>query len=320
MTGRSLSLVSRYIRDASHTTRYQSVTIKGLAQLRALNLILRRLSPAFRHVRHLLVSACASRNSYENKTSGLGNPLHRNEPEVLLNAEQIRRMLQGGEIRLRLEEAQKASFKFNETLYGVLSLLSGTLETLSFTICNRFRPPPFPALKELTICGLMDDSAIPASLPSLRRLHLVGPYYNQHEILTFLRGTPLLTHLRLSGLEKTLNILHLVESILGEPDGTPHPFLREPLPLEQVLIQCRRPLHGYGSADGDYASKVRVMHMLVDIHPDKNILLLPTQAWHEDIDLMVSEEMVLWRDRMDGGEGCWDTRWLMSREDNRRLL
>ncbi|KIM74392.1 hypothetical protein PILCRDRAFT_80097, partial [Piloderma croceum F 1598] len=54
-TGRSLSLVSRYISEASKPVRFQSLVVRNLPQAQALASILEKESPLHRRVRHLFV-------------------------------------------------------------------------------------------------------------------------------------------------------------------------------------------------------------------------------------------------------------------------
>jgi hypothetical protein len=53
--GRSLSLVSRFVSEASKPVRFQSLAVRNLPQAEALASILEKASPLHRRVRHLLV-------------------------------------------------------------------------------------------------------------------------------------------------------------------------------------------------------------------------------------------------------------------------
>ncbi|KDQ62120.1 hypothetical protein JAAARDRAFT_449788 [Jaapia argillacea MUCL 33604] len=70
-TGRSLSLVSRYIHSSAASVRYQSISVEGLDQILALTSILKVKEIQHRRVHHLFLSHCPPPRPYPPRTRSL---------------------------------------------------------------------------------------------------------------------------------------------------------------------------------------------------------------------------------------------------------
>lgn len=178
--GRSLSLVSRYIHDASRTVKFQSIVCRNAVQMIGFAAVLDRTPLQYRTVRHLLMSCCS-----RDRTGQLvGRTI---TFDTLMDV--YRRAL--------------------STVPRILSLTAPTLHTLSLHFdwpsSEAFFPSHFPALVELSISQpwarwhlRSEELRQLASCPSLRRLVLNGFVYidDPTEIIDSIqRFAPSLTHL-----------------------------------------------------------------------------------------------------------------------------
>ncbi|KDQ63973.1 hypothetical protein JAAARDRAFT_27646 [Jaapia argillacea MUCL 33604] len=306
-------------REASRTTRYQSITIQGLDQLQGFVSSASPLPAEFRHVRNLFVSGCPDLKAGGRKVGKVDevvsrpipvNPNDFNSPTVVIAR---RRLLQREEALFRLEASKKTSETFNEVLSILLNLIADTLETLSLMFCNTLHLPPLPVLTDLTICGRARNSPISLALPSLDRLHIVGPYYNREELIDIIRSAPSLTHIRLSAVLSNLTSLTALFRLILHHQGPltdPAPHTIQPQ-LQRVFIQPRFPPQfggpGMYSSMG-YSSKLqRLIDSSLKVDEGRRLVLLDSQVWDEDVDRLVEEEMGHWKSRMLGGEGCWSS-------------
>ncbi|KDQ62356.1 hypothetical protein JAAARDRAFT_170677 [Jaapia argillacea MUCL 33604] len=315
-TARSLSLVSIYIEDVSQTTRYQCVAIRGLVQLQNFASVLKKSPPSNRHVRHLFISGCPLRGNgnvrpAHSMTSRFRSRLpfrnFESDSDESPYSARIRRAVQS-----RLDKASDLSLQFNKILGEVIELIGpDSLETLSCIICSMVRLPPLPNLRELTICGDWHETTTSFSFPSLRRLHLLGPYYAESDIQLLIQSAPALTHLRLTGLEESMDLSSYIKSIFGVPSddsfaSSSSPPSR-PIHLERLVVQPRNPTRfGCGFAYGCYLNKLHVVRQLLEGHLEGKGVLLQSRVWDMDFDSEIDREKELWVSRMSGGLGCWD--------------
>ncbi|KDQ63968.1 hypothetical protein JAAARDRAFT_52022 [Jaapia argillacea MUCL 33604] len=312
-TARSLSLVSRYIKDVSQTTRYQCVAIRGLVQLQSFASVLKKSPPSNRHVRHLFISGCPPKgNGAHSMTSRIRSRLRfRNDDSDSDESSYLARIRQGEELQSRLDKASDLSPKFNKILGEVIELIGpDSLETLSCIICSMVSLPPLPNLRELTICGDWHETTTSFSFPSLRRLHLLGPYCSESDIQLLIQSAPALTHLRLSGLEERMDLSSFIKSILGVPSDdylASSSSSPRPIHLERLLVHPRNPTRfGCGFAHGCYLNKLHGIQQLLEGHTEGKGVLLQSKVWDRDFDSEIDREKELWVSRMSGGLGCWD--------------
>ncbi|KDQ62875.1 hypothetical protein JAAARDRAFT_120269 [Jaapia argillacea MUCL 33604] len=290
-TGRSLSLVSRYIRDASETTRYRSVAVGGPDQLAAFVVILQTRKPAHRVVQHLFLSYCALPKKIQPKKITFLATLTRHIPEI------------------------------HNATTAILELVSSTLETLTlFMVHDRhslFPPVNFPVLVELTIYsqnGVQSAQSTPNTLPSLRRLHIAGGTASFDQAFALISAAPTLTHLRFTGAEHGLHIPSLLRKVLGYP--TPQttnssPQSLSPLPKPQtILIQHAPPaFHSAGLAFGNYCLQLTSCQEFVRDHRgDERIFILTPISYTVREGVSQVEARSFWLSRLHGGQGCWDER------------
>ncbi|KDQ62122.1 hypothetical protein JAAARDRAFT_30028 [Jaapia argillacea MUCL 33604] len=312
-TGRSLSLVSRYIHDTSVMVRYQSVVVEGFDQICALAFLLEKKKPERRLVRHLFLSH--SRTPRPRKTSP-------RDPQSRL------RLSSTKGAPAKSEESNDDFPLFCQSTYEqrieaatrLCALIGSTVETMTIIMpqSRDFLPIPvqFPALVELTVysvyCTTLPCNQVPQSLPSLQRLHLVGPYFRSPEISELALVAPSLTHLRFSGLEREINVPRIVRRILGASATTPTTDppelqLRHPR-IQKIFIRPRYPIFcGYGPSFGNYCLALENLQELArEFWGEEEVILLSPDEYLESThDEQTREAKRWWRARLEGRIGCW---------------
>ncbi|KAH8105219.1 hypothetical protein BXZ70DRAFT_877515, partial [Cristinia sonorae] len=191
-TARSLSLVSRYVRDVVRPFLYQSLAVAGFDHLTRCVQSLESLPPHLRRIRHLFLSDWTHKTSLEHNV--VCNDMERYEQEEAL-------------------------------LLRVIEYAAPTLETLTLSVFCPYSGPPligalfsvsFPHLTSLVIHGFYPFPHTPISMPRLQRLHLSGNR-NPHGLLE-VGGLdvvcPNLAHLEISGLSNAVSFASEVRATL----------------------------------------------------------------------------------------------------------
>lgn len=179
-TARSLSMVSRYVREVSQPFALQSVAVSGLSSLAGLVEKLETLPSRKRRVRKLFIS------DWTRKEAVLEAILSR---DIDMDRYEVERL----------------------TITRLLNLVSSTIESLSFIIYCPYNSTrltgylfslKLPLLEDLSVCGFYPFPSSKSNLPNLRRLHLSGNR-NPHGLFhtsNLQAALPKLEHLRVSGL------------------------------------------------------------------------------------------------------------------------
>ncbi|KDQ63976.1 hypothetical protein JAAARDRAFT_52031 [Jaapia argillacea MUCL 33604] len=312
-TGRSLSLVSKYIRDISQCVRYQSITVDGVSRLLALASLLESIPSGSRRVRHLLVS----------QTPKPPTPIY--TLGIELRKPSLASRLRDSFLRRKPEPSKPTrsfislenSPSLCDVLLRVLNAISHTIETLVIVVAAGTHialPSPLPALRELTIYGgwnlgfpLVPEPGPGCTFPRLRRLYLVGSYYTPSQVFDTIRAAPNLTHLRFSGLESSVNVPSVVRAILGVRSDYHH-LLPHRLPtIPKMLLQARdmAPFH-CGCHEGrahDFEDDTLVR--LAEHYPEEEIVVLGPMLWNS-LSGQVLEAKRSWLAGLEGRVGFWD--------------
>ena len=337
-TGRSLSLVSRYISETSKPVRFQSLVVRNLPQAQALASILEKASLLHRRVRYLFV-VCNYQQMY---TSAIihGDRQQMKNPtpsrfrwitsRLRLRPKQIARQT-AWDVVLRTSVRDGNSFSptieemMRLALIRILNAAAQHLQTLSLSIqtpranVTLHGSSPLPCLRELTIAyGCEYYPKVPTRmldtfqpLPALRRLNLVrfecgcGPLAVVGQIQ---RLAPSLTHVRLpcavTGWNRRLD---MGPSLQPAPEGQ---RLRPHLPstVKKIFIQPPPPPSVPGPAQDYYEETLKECRALA-MWDDLLVLEKPDQvAWNFDVKEMEKQ----WLDRINGGDGCWSTKNVMA--------
>jgi len=179
----------------------------------------------------------------------------------------------------------------------------------------------FPRLKELTTNGIFlsrkGDQISTLTLEpchELRRLHVSQPifidYYDLELFGHIGRLAPSLTHLRLSaprGSHTFPLTLQAALQLLLEHIGNQSQTCTLPASLTKVLVQGEPPRRV--SKCG--TPRIRYYHMLESLRVlqerDGRIVLLKHKERDKETYLwQLPDGLSDWRDRVDGGEGCWN--------------
>lgn len=294
-TGCALSLVSRYIHNASQSARYQSVALCSLVKIVAFAEAICLKPPELRRVKHLFMDTMAKHDSFTGGVTGM--------------------RMKVSTIYSRMREQYKEEISHidimdpsNDAIAVVLYLVSPTLE-LAHVVYPFPRQSvfpvmmgPTPSLRELTICGPGPETLQfqTLSLPSLRRLHLShclsmpGRYTarqgRRSSTLNLINSVaPNLTHLRISGLRDNDSYREL--------DGVLETKIPIPSTLERILFQI------HPSSQYRYDSQRLKGDILLRARRDlaRRIGLFDFRS---DI-VGLDEQKSVWLDRIIGGEGCW---------------
>lgn len=244
-TGRSLSMVSRYIRESSKTSKLQSLSVIGYEQLISLASTLENTHPTLRNVRYIFISAHVRRTESDPKA-----------------------------ITLEFSRRKSAYTAFER----ILTAISKTVQVLhAFFIF--FRPFPLlpismPVLHELTFHGPLEgqaaaDQAI--QFPTLRHLHLTSFYYPKYLSEQVLPLTPSLQHLRVSAPEHSQTFIAELQATLDDSDET---CASLPAGLEKMYVHCPvRPQDNWMDMMTLYEHTMASLNRLAEEHA--RLILLP---------------------------------------------
>ncbi|KAI0631427.1 hypothetical protein C8Q77DRAFT_1218919 [Trametes polyzona] len=204
-TARSLSLVSKYVREVAAPYRFQSLAISGMEQMSELVTRLEATPPHLRRIRHLFLSDWT----------------HAQTKERIVRTS---------------EEAQDRYLLEKTLALRILAAAAPTIETLAVLVACPYTGPPLlgalfstamPCLTELSVHGFYPFPHTPNTMPRLERLRLSG---NRNPNGLFEFGAldsacPSLTHLTLSGVIAATAFAEELRSAL-EPRGGDMPTAR----------------------------------------------------------------------------------------------
>ena len=326
-TGRSLSLVSRYIREVSTPYQWQSVVLEGAQYMLKFADLTDRAKDK-RPIYHLFLSD--------------GSPYFPLPNILYTDSKQI-----------------DQSRQLRDALKTILSYAASSLDTLTFysqamflgggTSIAHLLSISYPHLTELTIRGRCTPvqlttlstslEAVPREMPSLRRLHLAIPchgfaYGNLQQIHDFMRiVAPRVTHFRLSmldmwGSRRVAEVLHAelaasgivrssleLPSFIGEPstsavaqEVTWDRLLSKSLQL--FAIQPSPTRNFYCSCCMQYRGDVDVMRVFEKLaeEADPSRFLFFNKQSPSCMGYGSNEAKRDWLERTENGYGCWGQR------------
>jgi hypothetical protein len=298
-TGRSLSLVSRFVRDTSEPVRLQSISLRGHDQILAFASLLKRTPPYLRHVRYLFIT------SHEASIS--------REPRL---AKRRRSGLRWS-TTTPTYDVDTLYMNLARAVQSILTDVAETVEILETMLFHRIIssfstswPISFPHLREFTTNDVLplDHPTVFNPCHQLRRLHVSQCFISD---LFGRIGTiaPSVTHLRFSGVQQEACFGRDLEVALGiraEPSQQPWKFkppARLPSSVQKVLVKPAPPppSGGWcGTPSASYGSLMMELHCLNE-REDRFVLLKA-----EDGSSPPGRDDCEWLDRVAGGEGCWN--------------
>jgi hypothetical protein len=277
-TGRSLSLVSKYITETSKPTRFQSIAIQGHEQISKFAVILERTPPHLRHVRHLFVST-------QSQVKGTWRRLG---PVVDAYGRDV---TQEGQWRKQENDISAA-------IQRILLCIAPTVQTLALFLMYEWRSMllsvPLPCLTELTIRGsyFLPSTGVPlVFFESFRYLHIGERRNVLSEDLRYIsKAAPSLTHLRFTGTDSVDSLCTI-----------------SPTVTNIVIQNSIPPFPGHcGTHYESYLYVIQPLEKQIMEQNDSRFIYLkaPTRRLGED---QQKGEAVLeqWLERMHGGQGCW---------------
>ncbi|KAF7980016.1 hypothetical protein HWV62_40128 [Athelia sp. TMB] len=307
-TGRSLSLVSKFIREASAPFKLQSVAVHGPKQFISFNKLLLATPPYLRRTRYLFISAI---------------------PPSLPPRRGLLRLFPARKPSEAYPRwAEKDAGEFMSAFSSIIEQVAGSVEILYFEIpMFHFRPLDptlsFPRLEEVT-SNCFFGSQAPYEVagqpqvticPKLRRWHFIHyplsawAWISNDVIGTIRLIAPCITHVRFSDLyhpfgvsQQLSGLVSSLNSALGlDPD-------RDPLaqqPSETFEVVYAQP--GVPPDIKAGLGAVRLMYdwLLMSLQnlneaDDRFVLLMPRA---DDVVSLCAASV--WEERINGGEGCW---------------
>jgi hypothetical protein len=286
-TGRSLSLVSKYIHDTSQSVKLQSISLRGYNQILAFASMVKQIQhPRLHRIQYLSISS---------------DFFHFSSIDEI--------------IEMPVELDIKANEEMNGAIRDILTKVASSLQLLHMTLSQHFtphlnnaRPISLPHLKELTINGAMllrqesqNNLLDLEPCHKLRHLHITRSWgiHGEDVFGCIGRLAPSLSHLRFSGLTRQSAFAGDLEVALGT-DGK-HDMTCLPSSVKGVWLQlapppstrrCGTPLLSYLSF---------MLNLQRQYWRDGRIVLLKAQE-----KVQVFHDVGDWLDRVQGGEGCWN--------------
>lgn len=292
-TGCSLSLVSKFFREASAAVKLQSVALMGPPNIIAFESMLIGQPENLRHVQYLYISWAP----WPDRVSG----------GTMNNKEQ-------DELGLMMDSA----------IQSILTTVAGAVKVLELH-AYRFMPGemppiPFPHLTHLASDGYplrrshnhfeASDSPI---FPNLRRWHFMQPLngYSDVDLVDCIsKFAPLLTHLRISGvgLEDRLHVeLATALNIKNIKKPYRSSIAEMMLSLKELYIKpSSYPHSGFCGTDDDaYDGLVEFLKELNSFEDDRFVLLEPYRRKEERRQALTTAD---WEAAINGEDGCWSLR------------
>jgi len=324
-TGRSLSLVSKNIRETSKSVKFQSIALRGCDQMLAFADLLEKTPFHHRRVRYLFIlSRGWDVEAEEDAFQGWydqNEDFSEEEAERIVTAsreESAREFAIGVQKKtVAVDEADRrrregaiasAFFRILKNVAPSLKIFEVDLDSGTAQFATSIIT--LPCLTDLTTHGIFPllphshHTPILESCPSLRRLHvkscsfIVRPSYFLHHIHSF---APALTHLCFSRLQQNSEFPSDLEVALGLTSRKSE-AARLPETIERVLIRPDEP-----PVDGECGTPAVEYDELLegcrDLQAkDDRVLLLCARA-----EIQPSDAHIEWLDVVNGGEGCWAT-------------
>ena len=306
-TGRSLSLVSKFIREASAPFKLQSIAAHGSKQFISLNKLLLATPPHLRRTRYLFISAILP---------------------TLPPRRGLSRLLPARKASEAYPRwAEKDAGEITSAFSSIIKQVAGSVEILYFEIpIFHFRPLDptlsFPRLEEVT-SNCFFGSQAPCEVagqpkvticPKLRRWHFTHyplstwAWIGDDVIGTIRLIAPCITHVRFSDLYHPFGVSQqsrLVSSLNSALGLDPHRDSLAQQPSETFEMVYAQP--GVPPDIKEGLGAVRLMYdwLLMSLQnlnetDDRFVLLLPRAD--EGRSLCAAS---VWEERINGGEGCW---------------
>jgi len=288
-TGRSLSLVSKYVHETSKSVKLQSIALRGYAQMLTFADLLEQTPPHLRRVRYLLV-ACRSwdmKIDYPPARKGECNFEERTWLEDL-----------------QMREGGSAFVNILKNVAPSLKILEVDLEYETARYARKVIS--LPCLTDLTTHGHFPLLAYPPHTPtlepcrSLRRLHIKAssPGICWRDFLPHIASfAPALTHLCFSHLHQDSNFFPSDLKMALEStklESWQPKVARLPQTIERIVVRPDVP-HG---EDSELLEGCRELQA-----NDDRVVVLHALARMQPFDMRVHERD--WLSVINGGEGCW---------------
>jgi hypothetical protein len=328
-TGRSLSLVSKYIHETSKLARYTSIALIGRAQILAFAQFLDQTNTPL-STRYLFIGGQES----EEEMDEIWELAARAQTEAQAEYRKLAKLLPSGDEKLKeakdAVERERANTKLYLNKFGkegaravttILRTLAPTLEILDISLNERvakemLRTISLPHLTDLTTrCGFPlhpTNDPVLESTHSLRYLHVVEIFDQWNSVgYFFKRGisyfAPSLTHLRLSQLAGDESDITHLEAALGLSASASGRVNQLPSTVELVLLKpdVAPPPHiGCSCTDHtvEYHNLLNRARQLRD-KEDHRVVLLQADTARPAEDEYFSE----WMDKVNGAACRWDT-------------
>ena len=342
-TGRSLSLVSKYIHETSQPFRLQSISLHGHDEIVAFAALLDTTPACLRRVRYLFLST----QSRDQDTTGfvyhkkilfdkmqkLREKWANDEVAVQKDALMLEEYRSGWErSAARYAKQARQGPVIAATFEHILQTVASSLEILEvdlddYTSTSLTEVISLPHLTDLTGHGgyplMLRDPQTPLLAPchNLRHLHIArtnGQLRGRKFLHYIATIGPCLTHLQLSGLQQDSWVGYSLKEALRveKPTGLSAvwgssaewdpPVVTLPTTIQRILIKPYSPPAPGGRCGNPYMEYDGLLRGVRDLQEiDDRVTLLPVDKDERayDSQLPISERD--WLDRIAGGEGCW---------------
>ena len=281
-TGRSLSLVSKYIYEMSKPTRFQSLAIRNYEQVMAFADILERTPSHLRRVIHLFIST--------------QDPEPKKSSSQYIPATSIGFPGLYSRIQEENEQSMEEMKKISSAIRRILLCIAPSIQILAmFTYGwnSVLLPLSCPNLTEFIISGSYDESMSPTNEPlimfgSLRYLHTGGCLgFDTGHLQYISDAAPSLTHLRFTAID--------MEDLDAFAPTVTNILIQAPSPPRR--IRC-------GTHYRRFLDRIQHLHNQILEQKDDRFKLLqaPVPSQGQGKGEAVFRQ---WLERINGGQGCW---------------
>ncbi|KAF7979708.1 hypothetical protein HWV62_41050 [Athelia sp. TMB] len=342
-TGRSLSLVSQFIRDASAPFKLQSMSIRGQKQAIAFQDMLLQTPPHLRRVRYLYLSPTAYSPTTLQSSSAVGLADSRSEeaPNRFESPPELRQLHSLNELKELLKKRLERTEQLQQTITTLSHILQATAEWVEILYLENHDPfhvkfsplLTFPRLEELASGPrLIPDSAGNSDIaqtlvicPKLRHWHIACGSFMQFRgrerefFSTIATIAPSITHLLFSGLQQEFEwfpshlkvALDMIEpqqsssrAAFSEVNQLTSHVGRLPKSIESVYLRPAPPPARGDRFDHQLMWYERLMGNLEALSRASSCIVLLPSCINHQARCMMSE----WEERINGAEGWWDLR------------